>query len=204
MPRAAVAHLTRDDPAMLAVVELVGPCRLQRTAGSDLEALVRAIVYQQLSGKAAATIYGRLMDLFPGGRYPSGSAFQARSDTELRGVGLSRAKTLAIRDLCTHVTGRKLPFARYPQMSDEAITDNLVRVRGIGLWSAQMFLMFQLGRLDVWPVGDLGVQKGVQQLRRKRKLPDMRGMELEGRRFAPYGTVAAWYMWRSLDVDVTL
>lgn len=204
VPRGAIAALVRDDPAMHAVVERVGPCRLEGYARNDLEALVRAIVYQQLSGKAAATIYGRFLDLFPGGRYPSARAILSRTEDEIRGVGISRGKMLAIQDLCEHVTRRKLAFRRFPDMADDEIVENLTQVRGIGPWTAQMFLMFHLGRLDVWPSGDLGVRKGIQQLRRKRKLPDDRLMEREGRRFAPYRTVAAWYMWRSLDVEVDL
>ncbi len=200
VPRGARAHL-KQDPDLADVMERVGPFRLQGYAHSDLEALVRAIVYQQLSGKAAGTIYRRFLQLFPGGRYPSARAILARSDREIRGVGVSRGKMLAIQDLCRNVAGRSLRMRRFSAMEDDAIVEELVKVRGIGPWSAQMFLMFHLGRMDVWPAGDLGVQKGIQRLRRMRSLPSPRRMEREGRRFAPYRTVAAWYMWRLLELS---
>ena len=200
LPRGTLPKLRRADPAMAKLIAHVGKFRLERgTAGSHLGALVRSIVYQQLSGKAAATIHGRVAQLFHPDPFPDPVAILARPDTDLRAAGLSRPKIAAIRDLCTKVAEGTLTLDDIDACDDEAVTARLTQVRGIGVWSAQMFLMFHLGRLDVWPTGDLGVQKGVAKLYRMRGLPSLTRMEKVGELFRPYRSVASWYLWRLID-----
>jgi len=168
-------------------------------AGGHLGALVRSIVYQQLSTKAAATIHGRFAGLFDPHPFPDPRAILARSDDELRACGLSRQKTAAVRDLCSRIVSGALPLADIHALSDEGVLRHLTQVRGIGRWSAEMFLMFHLGRLDVWPAGDLGIQKGIVKLYRLRRPPTKKRMEKLGEPFRPYRTVASWYLWRLVD-----
>lgn len=167
-------------------------------AEDPLAALIRSIVYQQLTGKAAGTIHARFRALFDG--IPSAARVLAVDDATLRGVGLSRQKIASIRDLCSRVDAGELahPLARPDTFGDEELVEHLIRVRGIGRWSAEIFLMFHLGRTDVWPADDLGLRKAMARLRR-RDLPDRRVLRQIGARYRPYRTVAAWYLWRSLD-----
>jgi|TARA_Y100000294_G_scaffold39711_1_gene35818 3-methyladenine DNA glycosylase/8-oxoguanine DNA glycosylase len=169
---------------------------------SVFEYLARSIVYQQLSGKAAGTIHGRLQNLFSGRRILA-DRLLLLSDQALRGAGLSRGKCLALRDLATRAVAGELPTARkLRQMSDADIISALTVVRGIGPWTAQMLLIFYLGRPDVLPSGDLGVRRGYQYLRGFKTLPEPDKLERAGRRWRPYRTVASWYLWRSLDIDL--
>ena len=182
------------------LIRRVGPCGLTiGGSGGHLAALVRSIVYQQLSGKAAATIHGRLVDRFAAGTFPEAKAILALRDEDLRQCGLSRQKIAALRDLCRHVHEGGLPLHELDAMSDEAITEALVAVRGIGRWSAEMFLIFHLGRLDVWPIGDLAIQKAMQKLHRLRERPRPKRMEALGERYRPYRSIASWYLWRLMD-----
>lgn len=204
LPRAALTRLRTADPGLGEVIGRVGRFNMYKElTQTHLEMLVRSIVYQQLSGKAAATIYGRFLELF-GGEFPDASDVLAVHHTRIRKAGLSRAKRLAVRDLCQRVDTGRLELDGIERLDDEDAIARLSEVRGIGRWSAQMFLMFQLGRLDVWPEGDLGVRKGVMLLSRGKELPGKRQMVAAGDRYRPYRSVAAWYLWRLLDGDARL
>ena len=192
--RRAVAHLKRADPTLAAVIARVGPCRFEaRAEGTHFEAVARSIVYQQLSGKAAGTIHGRFHALY-GGRAPD-----AATDDQLRAAGLSRQKVGYLRDLAARVDAGDLPLADIETLGDEAVVAALTRVKGVGRWTAQMFLMFRLGRPDVLPDLDLGVQKAVQLAYGLPAMPKPADVLRVGAPWAPHRTVAAWYLWRSLD-----
>src|SRR5882724_3417211 len=202
LPRGALTSLRRVDPKMEDLIRRVGRYRLEvGKAGSHLGAMIRSIVYQQLSGKAAATIHGRFAALFPVTAFPDARAILQKRDEELRACGLSRQKIAAIRDLCSRVSSGTLPLDAIESFADEAALEHLTQVRGIGRWSAQMFLMFHLGRLDVWPTGDLGIQKGLMRLYGMRRRPNQKRLEKLGEPFRPYRTIASWYLWRLLDDD---
>lgn len=199
MTRTAVARLKRADPVLRAVIEKVGPCRYApRAEGSHFDALLRAILYQQLSGKAAGTIHERLRLVY-GGRDPLPGELLSTPEESVRAAGVSRQKLGYLRDLATHVEEGRLPLDRIEQMDDEAAIDALVGVKGIGRWSAQMFLMFRLGRPDVMPELDLGIQKGIQLAYGLAELPRPRDVLRIAEPWAPYRTVASWYLWRLLD-----
>jgi DNA-3-methyladenine glycosylase II len=202
--RRAVAHLRRTDERIARVIAQVGTCRfVPRAEGTHFDALVRAIIYQQLSGKAASTILGRVLALY-GGRYPTADELLATSDEQLRGAGLSRQKLSYLRDLARHVQDVTLPLDRLHELDDARVIEALTAVKGIGRWSAQMFLMFRLGRPDVLPDNDLGIRKGLQRAYRMRKLPAPKKVQAVGARWSPYATYACWYLWRSLDGDANL
>jgi 3-methyladenine DNA glycosylase/8-oxoguanine DNA glycosylase len=197
--RSAVRHLKKVDPVLARVIESVGPCRIElRTAGSHFQALTRSIVYQQLSGKAAGTILARFNALYPGGE-PSPEAVLEMSDEALRGVGLSRQKIGYMRDLSVKVATGALPLDQVEHMADDDLIAHLVQVRGIGRWTAQMFLMFRLGRQNVLPELDLGIQNAIKRAYRMRKRPTPKRVKQVGGKWAPHSTVACWYLWRSLD-----
>jgi DNA-3-methyladenine glycosylase II len=197
----ALRHLRRADPVLGAVIDRVGPCPLKpHDEGTHFSYVVRCIVYQQLSGKAAATIYGRVLDLW-GGEPATPARLAKATEATLRGVGLSTRKAEYVKELAARVQKRELAIERLHEMADDEVIDTLVSVRGIGRWTAQMVLMFRLGRPDVFPELDLGVQKGVQQLLGMRKLPTPQKMMKIGERWAPYRTIAAWYLWRLLELD---
>lgn len=204
----AQAALAARDPRLGAVIERVGPCTLlPRREGTHFAHLVRNIVYQQLSGTAAATIHGRFVALVTGASgaaaspAPDPRAVLDTSEEALRACGLSAAKVRAVRDLALHVTDERLPLHRLDIMDDQEIIDALVQVRGIGPWTAQMFLMFRLGRPDVLPVLDLGVRKGAQRIYRTRALPDAARLGKIARNWRPWASVASWYCWRVLDLE---
>jgi DNA-3-methyladenine glycosylase II len=194
----ALQHLRRVDDKLAALIEQHGHPTLAPTTDA-VRSLARAIVSQQLSGKAADTIWGRFVALYPGGRFPRPAAIVATPDAALRGAGLSGAKTAAIKDLARHVVERKLVPRRLPALTDEEVAALLLPVRGIGTWSVHMFLMFALARPDVLPVGDLGIRKGMQRHFGLRKLPDADRMTRLATPWRPYRSVAAWYMWRLLE-----
>jgi len=184
------------------VIEQVGPCRLRPlTEGSHFEFIARAIIYQQLSTKAAATIHGRVQALCGG--VVGAEPLTTLSDDALRGAGLSRQKLGYLRDLAARAADGGLDAVRLPELPDEEVTRQLIQVKGVGVWTAQMFLMFRLGRPDVLPVLDLGIRKGVQRAYRLRKLPDARRVEKIAAPWAPYRTVGSWYMWRILELKTT-
>jgi 3-methyladenine DNA glycosylase/8-oxoguanine DNA glycosylase len=194
----AVEHLSRADRGMARLIARVGPCRLEPTGvESPFIALLETIVYQQLTGKAAATIFGRVEKLFRG---PVTARKILRvSDDKLRAAGLSGPKIRSIRDLAQRVDSGALKLERLDALADAELTARLLEVKGIGPWSVQMVLIFRLGRPDVWPVGDLGIRKGAQQLWKLDALPGPEALEKLGEKLRPWRTVAAWYLWRSLD-----
>ena len=197
--RKALNHLRRADPTLARIIESVGPCRwVARADGTHFDALLRAIVYQQLSGKAAATILRRVLDLY-GGRSPTPEELLATPDEPLRAAGLSRQKLSYLRDLAARVGAGEVPLDRIHELPDDEIIAALVRVKGIGRWSAQMFLMFRLGRPDVLPELDLGIQNAIRRAYRKRKRPTPKDVVRIGAKWRPYASVAAWYLWRSLE-----
>jgi DNA-3-methyladenine glycosylase II len=194
--------LMRRDAALGAVIARHGPCGLadgQRDHG--LQAMIESIVWQQLSGKAAATIYARFLALFPAGRYPTPEEILAVPVTALRQVGLSSQKSAYVRDVCERVSGGRLDLDRLESMGDDEVIATLTEVKGIGRWTAEMFLMFRLHRPDVLPVGDLGIVKAIQRLYGLRKPPSVDKMHAIGRRWHPYRSVAAWYLWASLEME---
>lgn len=203
-PRAAVAHLRAVDRYLCRVIDAVGPFRMELKQTSSLfAALAEAIVYQQLSGKAAGTIHARVCALFP--RTRSGLSprlILSASDEQLRGAGLSRAKMLALRDLAQKTQSRMLPTLVEAQgMTNDALVEKLTVVRGIGRWTVEMLLMFRLGRPDVLPVDDYGVRKGFALAWKKRELPAPSALAHYGKRWQPYRTVASWYLWRVLELE---
>ena len=197
--RRAVAHLKRADPVLARVIARVGPCRFEpRAEGTHFEAVARAIVYQQLSGKAAGTIHARFHALY-GGRAPEPAELLATGDEALRSAGLSRQKVGYLRDLAARVDAGDLPLDRVDALGDDDLIAALTRVKGVGRWTAQMFLMFRLGRPDVLPDLDLGVQKAIQLAYGRRDAPKPADVLRIGAPWAPYRTVASWYLWRFLD-----
>lgn len=198
---AAEAELARRDPVLAELVVRTGPCtlRTRRRVGANghFEDLARSIVYQQLAGRAAAAIWGRVRLLVDGDFSPE--AVMALDEPTLRSAGLSGAKARSVADLAERVAAGDVRLARIARLSDDEIVAELSRVRGIGRWTAEMFLMFQLGRLDVWPTGDLGVRKGYALAWRHPVLPGPKALEELGERFRPYRSVAAWYCWRAVD-----
>lgn len=200
MHRKALAHLRQADPVLRSVIEQVGPCRLRPlTDGSHFEFIARAIIYQQLSTRAAATIHGRVQALC-GGTMSAGPLSRL-PDEALRGAGLSRQKLGYLRDLAARAADGSLDTVHLPDLPDEEIIRQLVHVKGVGVWTAQMFLMFRLGRPDVLPVLDLGIRKGVLRAYRLRKLPDGKRVEKIAAPWAPWRTIGSWYMWRVLELD---
>jgi DNA-3-methyladenine glycosylase II len=196
----AIAHLKRVDPKLGDVIDRIGKRPPgPRTEGTHLGAIARAIVFQQLSGKAAGTIHGRFEQLF-GGRAPTAEELLRTPDQDLRSVGLSRAKTLYLKDLAARAASGSLPLDRLHELPDEELLEALTAVKGIGKWTAQMFLLFRLGRPNVLPDLDLGVRKGVQRVYGLRRLPTPKQVQSRGAAWSPFASVAAWYMWRSLDL----
>ncbi len=197
--RASVRHLKRVDPVLARVIDRVGPCRIQlRGAGTHFQALARSIVFQQLSGKAAGTIHGRFAALFPGGE-PEPASLLAFTDAQLRSAGLSRQKIGYLRDLSEKVASGALPLDAVDTMEDDELIAHLVQVKGIGRWTAQMFLMFRLGRRNVLPELDLGIQNAIRRAYGKRKRPSPKQVRAIGAKWSPHSTVACWYLWRSLE-----
>lgn len=189
----------RRDPILRDLILRQGACGLAAAQRADhFTALVRAITFQQLSTKAATTIYNRLMTLMPEG-VPTPVAMATLSDEQLRGVGVSRQKAGYLRDLCEKIAAGQLDLDRLPDMPDEDVIVALSRVKGIGRWSAEMFLIFRLHRPDVLPVGDLGIVTAIQKAYRMRKRPTPDRMRRIGEAWRPYRSVASWYLWRSLD-----
>jgi DNA-3-methyladenine glycosylase II len=197
----ATDHLRRSHRAMRRLVDRVGPLTLRRPAAlSPYHALARSIVYQQLAGAAAATIYGRACALGQGGAFPEPDALLALPDAQLRAAGLSAGKLAALKDLAQKTLDGVVPTARaLTRMDDATIVDHLTQVRGIGRWTVEMLLIFHLGRPDVWPVGDFAVRKAYGMLMGLDEMPTQRELDDLGAPFAPFRSAAAWYLWRSLD-----
>jgi 3-methyladenine DNA glycosylase/8-oxoguanine DNA glycosylase len=198
-PAAAAAELARRDRVVARLVTAHGPPRLGRpVAGAGrFKALAESIVYQQLTGRAAATIFGRVDDCLGGDVTPQ--SIQRVGAESLRGCGLSTAKTAALLDLAAKVSGGVVRLERIGRLSDDEVVDELVKVKGIGRWTAEMFLLFTLGRLDVWPVGDYGVRVGYAKAWELAEVPEPAELGPLGDRFRPYRSVAAWYCWRAVE-----
>jgi len=195
----ALRHLAAADPRLSPLIERHGAPTYAPTKDPVLS-LARAIVHQQLSGKAAATIWNRVLDLYPRRRFPPARAILGTPDDRLRAAGMSAAKAAALKDLARHVVERRLVPSRLPAATDDEIAAILLPVRGIGPWSVDMFLMFALARPDVLPVGDLGVRKGMQRYFRLRKLPEPDRMRALAEPWRPYRSVGSWYMWRLIEM----
>jgi DNA-3-methyladenine glycosylase II len=194
--RKAVDHLKKSDAVLASVIARVGPCQVAYREPT-FEALARSIVFQQLSTMAARTIYGRLEEAAGGKLTPE--AIQNLSVGEMRRCGLSKQKIGYIRDLAEHALSGKVDFDKLPAMTDEEVIVALTDIKGVGVWTAHMFLIFALRRPNVLPVGDLGVRTAIQRLYRKRKLPTPAQMEKLAESWHPYCSYAAWYLWRSLE-----
>src|SRR5580765_2123976 len=192
----ALDHLKKSDAILASIIARVGPCKMAYR-DPTFEMLARAIVFQQLSTQAARTIYGRLEEAAGGAVTPV--AIQNLSDGEMRRAGLSKQKIGYIRDLAEHALSGKVDFARLPAMSDEEVIVALTDIKGVGVWTAHMFLLFSLRRPNVLPVGDLGVRMAIQRAYRKRKLPTPKQVEQIAKGWHPYCSYAAWYLWRSLE-----
>jgi len=215
--RKAINHLKKSDPVLRAIIERIGPCRME-FGSPQFHSLAEAIVYQQLNGKAAVTIFKRFAALAGEPLTPEG--ILKLSDEQLRSVGLSKQKSAYLKDLAAKTAEGLLDFARLPEQSDEEVIAHLTQVKGIGEWTAQMFLMFTLKRENVLPTGDFGVRMAMYKYyldaqrakpgkksaaakkgrKRKIKLPSPEQMEKIAKRWEPYRSVACWYLWKSLDV----
>lgn len=200
-PQRAVRRLRRVDPALREVIKQAGPfTHRPEKMQSPFQALARAIVYQQLSGKAAATIMGRVLAIYPARGFKPAAVLKTRDKT-LRAAGMSRAKVASIKDLAEKTIDRTVPgLARLAKMDDDEIVARLTQVRGIGTWTVEMLLMFRLGRGDVLPVSDLGVRKGFMFTYGLDEMPAADQVIEHGERWRPYRSVASWYMWRAVEL----
>lgn len=199
----AVAHLMNVDRTLGALIRRVGPCRLEpENHLPPFAALAEAIVYQQLNGKAAGAILARVKGLFPRRRFPRPQDFLETDDDRLRAAGLSRGKLAALRDLSAKALAGGVPTARaIVRMPDEAIVERLIPIRGIGRWTVEMLLIFNLGRPDVLPVTDYGVRQGFALAYRRRALPTPGELLQHGERWRPHRSVAAWYLWQAVALS---
>lgn len=195
--RRAVAHLKKSDPILAAIIERVGLPRIAPRPAT-FWALARSIVYQQLNGKAAATIFERLEKAAGGELTPE--SLIALSDEQLRAVGLSKQKASYLRNLAQGTASGELDFAALPAMTDAEVIEHLTRIKGIGIWTAQMFLMFALDRPNVMPTADYGLRAAIKKAYRKRKLPTPKQILKLAKQWEPHCTLACWYLWRSVDV----
>ncbi len=194
-------HLSKSDPVMRRLIREVGPFTLRpRARRSPFESLVRAIAYQQLHEQAAESILRRFIDLFPSKRFPQPADLLALEEDAIRGAGFSRAKVAALRDLAAKTLGGTVPTsAAVRKLDDEAIVERLIAVRGVGRWTVEMLLIFQLGRPDVLPVDDFGVRNGFRIAYGRRAMPAPKDVLRYGERWKPYRTAASWYLWRAAD-----
>jgi 3-methyladenine DNA glycosylase/8-oxoguanine DNA glycosylase len=200
--REAIAHITKDDPRLAALIEKSIEFKLNiDEEQTPYESLLRAIAYQSIAGKAAAVIYGRIKALGTNGRCPTPEELLRVRPQKLRKAGLSAAKIAAVRDLAQKTIDGIVPTMEDAhKMSDQELVERLISVRGIGAWTVEMFLIFRLGRPDVLPIHDYGVQKGFALTYRKRRIPKPKELARFGERWRPWRTVASWYMWRAIDV----
>jgi len=195
--RKAVSHLKKSDPVLRSIIERVGPCRME-FGQPTFHSLAEAILYQQLNGKAAVTIFKRFTERTGDPVTPEG--ILKLTDAEMRAVGLSKQKTSYLRDLAEKTKAGLLEFERLGGLPDEEVIRHLTQVKGVGVWTAHMFLMFTLKRPDVLPTGDYGVQVAIQKHYRKRKLPKPKDMEKIAKAWSPYRSIACWYLWQSLEI----
>lgn len=195
--RKAVNHLKKSDPILSAIIERVGPCRME-FGPPEFHSLAEAIVYQQLNGKAAVTIFKRFAALAGDPVTPEG--ILKLTDSQLRSVGLSKQKSSYLKDMAGRAARRELDFTRLPGMTDDEVIKHLTQVKGVGVWTAHMFLMFTLRRPNVLPTGDYGIQMAIKKHYQKRKMPKPEVMAKIAKSWEPYRSVACWYLWRSLDI----
>jgi DNA-3-methyladenine glycosylase II len=193
----AILHLKASDPILAAIIERVGPCRMEFSEPT-FHHLAEAILYQQLNGKAAVTIFNRFTALAGDPLTPAG--ILKLTDAQMRDVGLSRQKTSYLRDLSEKTKVGLLEFERMPEMTEEDVITHLTQVKGVGVWTAHMFLMFTLRRPDILPTGDYGIQAAMKKQYKKRKWPKPDVMIKLAKPWAPYRSIACWYLWKSLDV----
>jgi DNA-3-methyladenine glycosylase II len=199
--KAATAHLRKADPVLAEIIKRVGPCLLI-TVKPTFETLAKSITFQQLHGKAAATIFERVRKQV--GRRFTAAAFLKCTPEELRACGLSRQKIASLTDLAEHVVRREINFRTLPTLEDGAIIEMLSKVRGVGVWTAQMFLMFALERRNVMPAGDLGIRNAVRRAYALEDLPTPAELVKLAEKWQPYCSIASWYLWRSLDGPASL
>ena len=199
--RKAIQHLKQADPVLAGLIERVGPYTI-RFLEPGFETLVKSIVSQQLSGKVAKIIYGRLIEAAGGGLTPE-SLLQLRP-ARMRSLGLSKQKIAYIRDLARHTRAGTVDFARLAKASDDEVIEHLTAVKGVGVWTAHMFLMFALRRPNVLPTGDLGIRVAVRKAYQLSELPKPSELESIAQSWHPYCTVASWYLWRSLETTAEL
>ena len=195
--RKAINHLKKCDPILSAIIESVGVYRME-FGPPEFHSLAEAIVYQQLNGKAAVTIFKRFAALAGDPVTPEG--ILKLTDAQLRSVGLSKQKSSYLKDMAQRANRGELDFSRLPDMTDEEVIKHLTQVKGVGVWTAHMFLMFTLRRPNILPTGDYGVRTAIMKHYKKRKLPKPELMERIAKPWAPYRSVACWYLWQSLDV----
>jgi DNA-3-methyladenine glycosylase II len=195
--RKAVLHLKKSDPILRAIIERIGPCRMQ-FGDPQFHSLAEAIIYQQLNGKAALTIFKRFAALAGEPLTPEG--ILRLSPEQMRSVGLSKQKSSYLFDMAQRAQRGELDFFRLPTMSDDEVIAHLTQVKGVGVWTAHMFLMFTLRRPNILPTGDYGVRSAIMKHYKKRKLPKPEQMEKIAKSWEPYRSIACWYLWQSLDV----
>ena len=200
--RKAILHLKKADPTLGLIIERVGAYRIEYR-DPDFQTLVRSIVYQQLSGKVAKVIFGRLVDMLPDGKLTPESILKL-TPAKMRRAGLSKQKTAYIRDLARKTAQGKVRFEVLPQLADDEVIEHLTQVKGIGVWTAHMFLMFALRRPNVLPTGDLGVRSAIRKMYELEELPHPKQVEELAAGWRPYCSVASWYLWRSLDNQAEL
>ena len=195
--RKAILHLRSCDPILCGIIEKVGPFRMEFSP-PEFHSLAEAIAYQQLNGKAAETIFRRFTAL--AGDPLTAQGILKLTDEQMRAVGLSKQKSSYLRDMAQRAASGQLDFSRLADLSDDAVIEHLTQVKGVGIWTAQMFLMFTLKRQNVLPTGDFGVRMAIKKYYRKRKLPNPAIMEKIAKPWEPYRSIACWYLWRSLDL----
>jgi DNA-3-methyladenine glycosylase II len=195
--RKAINHLKKSDPILRTIIERVGPCRME-FGEPVFHSLAEAIVYQQLNGKAAVTIFDRFAAL--AGKPVTPEGILKLTPENMRAVGLSRQKSSYLFDMAERASRGELDFTRLPDLTDEEVIKHLTQVKGVGVWTAHMFLMFTLKRPNVLPTGDFAVQMAIKKHYKKRKLPKPLQMEKIARPWEPYRSIACWYLWRSLDI----
>lgn len=195
--RKAISHLKKSDPVLRALIERIGPCRME-FGPPEFHSLAEAIVYQQLNGKAAVSIFKRFAALAGEPLTPAG--IRKLTDEQMRSVGLSKQKSSYLRDMAARALSGQLDFTKLHEMPDEEVIKHLTQVKGVGVWTAQMFLMFTLKRPNVLPTGDFGVQSAIKKHYNKRKLPKPAQMEKLAKAWEPYRSIACWYLWKSMDV----
>ena len=200
--RKAIRHLQAADPVIGGIIERVGAYRI-RFREPGFETLVKSIVYQQLSGRVAQVIFDRLVAAVPGGLLTAEGVLALRP-AKMRAIGLSRQKTAYIRDLARHTRDGVVDFAALAGLPDGEVIERLTQVRGVGVWTAHMFLIFALRRTNVLPSGDLGIRAAIRKAYGLEEMPKPAEVEAMGQRWHPYCTVASWYLWRSLEPNANL